>query len=142
MAEPFVFERRARRPGAYLMVGLALLFLLVLIFGIGAHPLIAAVFAALIAPAVRDLWRDTTASLRIDDDRLTWKAGSRSGEVALADIAEVQARTALDLSQRAAILTENGEKHRIPMPCLPGGRQLDEALEARGVRVRRSLFIS
>ena len=124
----------------FVMVGVAVLFLIILIFGIEAHPAVIGLFAVFTAPAIWDLWRDARSSLEISDARMSWTAGSRSGSVDLREIAEVRLRTALDFSQRATVLETSGARHRIPMPCLPPHRQLDTALETRGVPVKRSLF--
>ena len=119
------------------MVGGALAVLLVLIFWLEAHPFIVAAFAVLISPAIWTILANTEATLQIEDDRMSWNVGTRGDEVLLEDIEYVRARTALDLSQRVAVFRHSGPKLHIPGPCLPSGRQLDEALEARGVSVKR-----
>ncbi len=122
------------------MVGVAIVFLLVLVFGIRAHPAIIAIFVVLTAPAVWDVWRDARSWLEVSDTHIAWAMGARTGSMQLDTIAEVRTTTSLDFAQRAIIIDNSGLKHRIPMPCLPRNRQLDEALEARGVLVKRSLF--
>ena len=138
--EPFRFERRARRPFGLYMVGTALLGLGVLIFGIGAHPVVVTIFALVIAPAVWDVLRDAVAWIEIDDRALRWQSGARGAELPLSEIEEVILSTTLDISQRAKVSTVEGTRMRIPPECLPGGRALDAALAARGVTHRRSLF--
>ena len=123
-----------------LMVGVALLFLFVLIFGVGAHPVIIALFAIFTAPAIWDVLRDARSWLEISDQHIAWGVGSRTGSVRLDAIKEVRTKTSLDFAQRATILEASGAKHRIPMPCLPRNRQLDTELEARGVVVKRTFF--
>ncbi len=140
MAEPYRFEKRARRPMGLAMVGVAILFLLVLVFGIRAHPAIVAIFVLLTAPAVWDVWRDAKSWLEVSETHIAWGVGARTGSVPLDAIEEVRTRTSLDFAQRATIVETRGVKHRIPMPCLPGNRHLDTALEARGVLVKRTLF--
>ncbi len=52
------------------MVGIAALFVLILIFGIGAHPAIVAIFVVLTAPAVWDVWRDAKSWLEVSDTHI------------------------------------------------------------------------
>ncbi|MEO0655493.1 MAG: hypothetical protein AAFY77_11570 [Pseudomonadota bacterium] len=134
------FARPSRRPVALAMVGGALAILLVLIFAVNAHPLIVTVFALLIAPAIWDVWRGAEATLRVDDDGIHWTTGARRAEAPWEAIDEVVLATTLDFSQRASLRLSDGGRMRIPPECLPGGRVLDQVLEARGIRHRRSLF--
>ena len=140
MAEPFRFERRARRPFGIAMVAVAVLFLGVLVFALDASPLVVALFALITAPAVWEVLRDSRAWLKVDDTALTWQAGARRGNVALAQIDEVVLSTTFDLAPRARVRLKSGERFRLPMECLPPGRALDAALEARGVSHRRAFF--
>ena len=119
------------------MVGGALVVLLVLLFGIQAHPFIVAVFGVLISPAIWSIIANTEASLTVDDTKMSWQVGARGDSVEFSDIDYVRSRTALDLSQRVAVFRNSGPKLHIPGPCLPTGRMLDDALEARGVTVKR-----
>lgn len=122
------------------MVGAGLVFLGLLIFAVGAHPLIVAIVALLIAPALWDVLRDACATLTVDDTSIGWQTGARTASVPFTAIDEVVLATTLDFSQRASLRLTDGGRVRIPPECLPGGRRLDAALEARGVRNRRSLF--
>ena len=122
------------------MTGIGLVGLAGLIFGIDAHPVVIALFALLLAPAIWDVIRDGRATLAIDTDSVTWKSGARSGMVTIHEIDEAKLATTLDFSQRATLLLKNGQKLRIPSECLPGGRVLDAEMEKRGIRNRRSLF--
>lgn len=140
MAEPFQFARRARRPGALALVATALGFLGFLVFGVVAHPVLIAVYALLISPAIWEIFRNARASLTLDSDAIAWQSGGRGHAVALADVDRVNLRTTLDFSQRATIHLKTGQKLRIPAECLPGGRALDHALDAQGVTNSRSLF--
>ena len=119
------------------MVAFAIVALLVLVFGLQAHPFIVALFGVLITPAIWSIVANTEAELTIDDASISWQVGARGDRVDFDDIDYVRARTALDLSQRVAVFRNSGPKLYVPGPCLPSGRQLDEALEARGVTVKR-----
>lgn len=139
-AEPLSFERRARRPFGLAMVGVALICLVLLIFAIDAHPLIVAIFALITAPAVWDVARDARATLSVDARHLSWNTGHHEITVPLAEIEEAVLSTAFDFSQRGKITLRDGRRVRIPPQCMPRGRSLDAALEARGIIHRRSLF--
>ena len=137
MSESFTHRRTSRNITSYVMVAFAIVALLVLVFGLQAHPFIVALFAVLITPAIWSIVANTEAELTIDDASISWQVGARGNRVDFDDIDYVRARTALDLSQRVAVFRNSGPKLHIPGPCLPSGRQLDEALEARGVTVKR-----
>lgn len=122
------------------MIGVALVGLGALIYGIDAHPLVVTIFALLIAPAVWDVIKGSVATLRVDDTGIEWQSGARARRVAFDEIDTAILSTSLDFSQRATLQLKNGQKQRVPFECLPGGRVLDEAFEARGIPHRRSLF--
>ena len=108
-----------------------------LIFWFDAHPVGIALFAVLISPAIWTIIANTDATLSVTDDAMSWQVGARGDEVALSDIDFVRARTSLDLAQRVVVVRHSGPKLHVPGLCLPPGRQLDDALEARGVTVKR-----
>ncbi len=122
------------------MVGAGLLLLIAFIFVIDGHPLLIAVTALAIAPALYDLIRGTTASLSLNDTRIAWTSGSRHGEVPLDQIDIARLATTLDFSQRATLILKDGTKLRLPPESLPPGRVLDGECERRGISHRRSLF--
>jgi hypothetical protein len=139
MAEPFRFERSARGPRALALIGTALAVVLALVLLGGAWWIVAAL-AVLTLPAVIEAVRDARATLTLDDDALSWSTGRRAQSVPLARIAEIRLATTLDFSQRATVHANTGQSLRIPPECLPGGRALDDALTARAIPHRRSLF--
>jgi hypothetical protein len=139
MAEPLRFERSARGPRALALIGAAMAALLTLIL-LGAAWWITAALALLTLPAVIEAARDARATLTLDDAFLAWSSGRRSQSVPLSRIAEVRLATTLDFSQRATVHLDTGPSLRIPPECLPPGRALDEALTARAIPHRRSLF--
>ena len=140
LADEFRYQRPARRPAGYGMVGVGLALLVAFIFVIDAHPLLIAVTALAIAPALYDLIRGTTATLSLDDTRIAWTTGSRRGEVPLSQIDTARLATTLDFSQRATLILKDGTKLRLPPESLPPGRILDIECEKRGIAHRRSLF--
>ncbi|MEM0946926.1 MAG: hypothetical protein AAGK37_05940 [Pseudomonadota bacterium] len=140
MADEFRYERPARRPAGYAMVGLGLALLLALIFVFDAHPLLIAVTALAVSPALYEIIRGTNATLRVDDNKIAWTSGTRAGEVPLNQIDTARLATTLDFSQRATLILKNGTKLRLPPESLPPGRALDGECEKRGIAHRRSLF--
>lgn len=138
--DPYRFERPARRPGAYALIGAGLAILVVLAFGIDAHPAIVAVAALAVAPAILDVIRGSTATLTLTEREIGWTSGARTARVPLDAIEEVRLATTLDFSQKAVLRLRDGRKVRIPPECLPGGQALDAELERRGVPHSRSLF--
>ena len=137
MPDTFTHRRTSRNATSYTLVGGAIVVLLVMILWLEAHPLIVALFGVLIAPAIWTIMANTEAKLTVTDDAISWQVGARGDEVQLSDIDYMRARTSLDLSQRVAVFRHSGPKLHIPGPCLPSGRQLDEALEARDITVKR-----
>ncbi len=140
MAEPFRFQRRARRPAGLAVVAIALVTLAALIFLVDANPVIVVVVALITAPAAWEVLRDSHSLLHIDDEEISWTSGRRSRRVPLGEIDEVILSTSLDFSQRANLRLSGGPRLRIPPDCLPPGRVLDTEFTARNVAHRRSLF--
>jgi hypothetical protein len=139
MADPLRFERSARGPRALALIGTALAVLTAMIL-LGAAWWITGALALLTLPAVIEAIRDARATLTLDDHALAWSSGRRAQSVPLPRIAEVRLATTLDFSQRATVHADTGETLRIPPECLPPGRALDDALKARAIPHRRSLF--
>lgn len=140
MPETYRIERRARRPASLLATLGAFVLAGGLWFYLSAHILIVGGLVLLAIPALRDIVVNDSATLEIGPDMLAWRVGRRAETVSLSDIDHVKARTALDFSQRATVVGKDGRKLRIPGPCMPPGRRLDNELAARGVAVHRTLF--
>jgi len=119
----------------------AVIALLVLIFGLDAHPLIIAFFSVVISPAIWDVIANNRAEFHLSDEGIRWQVGKRSNNARLDEIDLVKARTAFDFSQRVSIRMRDGSRRAIPPPCIPPGRVLDGELGERGVRVERVIFI-
>ena len=141
MSDSFSFSRSGRQWSAIAYTSFAIVGLLVLIFGLEAHPLISAFFAVIVTPAVWDVVSNNRAELSISGEDIRWQVGKRANSARLDEIDRVKARTAFDFSQRVSIRLHDGKRRAIPPPCVPPGRVLDTELEARGVWVERTLFI-
>jgi hypothetical protein len=139
MADPLRFERSARGPRALALIATSAATMLALIL-LDAAWWITAALALLTLPAIIEAIRDARATLTLDDHALSWSSGRRAQSVPLPRIAEVRLATTLDFSQRATVHADTGERLRIPPECLPPGRVLDDALKARAIPHRRSLF--
>lgn len=138
--EPLVHEYSARAPRNLIIVGVALVLLGLLVYVFEASWWIIFICALIALPAVIDLALDRKAHLRLDDTHLSWESGARSGSIAITDIADAKLRTAMDVSQRATLLLHDGNRVKLPIECIPKGRTLDDAFEARGIPFRRALF--
>ncbi|QMU59607.1 MAG: hypothetical protein GKR98_16320 [Boseongicola sp.] len=137
MAEVFHHKRGSREPVDITMTALSVLALILLIFFMNLHPIVAAVFAVLISPAVWGVIANTQAEMTIDETQISWKIGQRGASVTIDDIDMVKARTGLDLSQRVTIFRHSGPRLYVPAACIPSGRIFDEELQTRGVKVQR-----
>ena len=138
--EPYHFARPARRPGAFVIVGVAIGLIVLFIYVIDAHYLIVTITALAVAPAIWDIWKGAVTTLSITGEAIAWESGPRTGSVPLDEIDRAVLATTLDFSQRATLHLRNGQRVRIPPECLPGGRILDAQFEQRGISHRRSLF--
>ncbi|THH39029.1 hypothetical protein E4Z66_05585 [Aliishimia ponticola] len=103
-------------------------------------PWIGAVLLAFTLPALWDLWRGTTAGLRLDDSGLHWHSGRRAGHAALDEIAHMRLVTRLDLSVRAAIVLTSGRKLRLPAEATPPAQDFEAALTTWGITAQRHHF--
>ena len=141
MSENFIFSRSGRQWSSIIYTSLAVIGLIVLIFGLNAHPLIAAFFAVIVTPAVWDVIANNRAEMEITKSNIRWQVGKRANSAQLDEIDRVKARTGLDFSQRITISMHDGSRRSIPPACIPPGRVLDAELKARGVWVDRTIFL-
>ena len=140
MTQEFRFQRSARQPKSMAITGAALVALIGAVLVLHIHPVIAAIFALLLLPALWDIASNTRSELTLDTDTLSWRMGGRGDTFQLGEIERVNNKLSLDFSQKAVILMKTGARHRIPPPCVPPDGSLDAALSARDVAVERSLF--
>jgi len=99
-----------------------------------------ATLALLTLPALWDLWRDPSTGLRLDDTRLEWHSGRRSGTLDLSEIDHMRFDTRWDFSVRVTAMLDNNKRVRLPYEALPPHRALEAAFSARGLRVERHHF--
>jgi hypothetical protein len=140
MADPFFFERDSRRPASLAIVGLGIAVLLGLILVIPTHPMIVTVFALVLAPAIWEVIKGRTHWLKLDSGAISWSIGGVETRVPWSEVEEVRVRTALDMSQRATLHLKSSDRLKVPMPCVPPGRRLENELKARDVPVTRVFF--
>ncbi len=140
MSDEFRFTRSGRQPRSLIFTGLAVAALLHAVLALQIHPVIAAIFGALLLPAIWDIAKDTRSEITVTDSALSWRMGGRGETFELHEIQRVKTRLSLDFSQKAQVLTKDGKSHRIPPPCVPPDGSLDDALKERDVEVERTLF--
>ncbi len=140
MAADFVFSRAARTPR--LMAVLAAIYATL----IGAVLLLDAALwlmgglALLTLPALRDLYANSSAGVRLSDTRLLWYSGQRQGELALSEIDHMRLDTRWDFSVRVSAVLLNGKRVYLPFESVPPHRAFEEQLRARGLTVKRNHF--
>ncbi|MFV1600638.1 MULTISPECIES: hypothetical protein [unclassified Phaeobacter] len=134
------YSRAARSPRLLLALGL---------WGAGIAALSLALSVALwislllilpMLPGLWELWRNPTASLKLDATRLCWRNASGAVDLPINRISHVTLDRRWDFSHRATIHTEAGKRLRIPPDCLPPHQILEQALTAAGLPVRRHHF--
>jgi hypothetical protein len=137
---PFVHEARGRSYRAALTVAAVWAVLLACWVMLDAAGWLMLLIGAFTLPALHDLWRNPSSGVRLDDTILRWHSGTRGAEVALAGVDHVRLDTRLDFSVRATVVPCDGPRLRLPFESTPPHRAFETALEARGVKVRRTHF--
>ncbi|WP_411234251.1 hypothetical protein [Marivita sp. S0852] len=130
----------ARRPKALMIIGLVWIGLFLLWAALDAAWWIVAPLALFSLPAIFEAWRNDTAGLRLDHDRLEWYSPRHSGGVDLQDIDHVRFDTRLDFAINARLHLVTGAVIRLPIEALPPYPQFCAALERAGVRHERHHF--
>lgn len=140
MAGDLVFERRGRSRG--MIIALAVIYAVL----IGLWVLVDAAWWLILLlvlptlPALADLLRDTRAGLRLSQDRLEWQTGKRRGSLWLSEIDHMCFDTRWDFSVRVTARLHGNKQVRLPYESLPPHRNLEAALQARGILVKRRHF--
>ncbi|WP_121061834.1 hypothetical protein [Chachezhania antarctica] len=141
MTEPFTFERSGRSSAAMLSVAAAMMILILLRIVFVAAWWLLAILLIPVLPAIRDLIVDAPASLSLDDERLIWTTGNRTGMLELAEIDHMRFDRRWDFSVRVtAVLKAHEKRVHLPEECLPRRDVLAQAFEARGMEIRRNPF--
>lgn len=140
--DPGVFRhaRDARSGPTATLVALWIGALLLLRVLVAASPWVLALLALPVLPALWELWRNPTAWLELDANRLRWQAPRSQGDIALAEIDHVVLLTRWDFSIRATVHSRLGTHHRLPPEVTPRAQALEKALTERGLRVVRQHF--
>lgn len=140
MGAPLTFTRRGRdRRVLAVVIGIYGVLLAAIILVDAAWWLMAAL-ALLTLPALWDLWRDPSAGIRLDDTRLDWHSGRRSGTLELREIDHMRFDTRLDFSVRVTAVLKNDKRIRLPYEALPPHRAFEAGFDARGIAVKRHHF--
>ena len=137
---PLVYERPARtgfQAAVLLAVWGAILWLW---HAVDAAPIVVAGLLLLTAPAAVDFATGRRAGLRLDDRMLRWHSGRQQAEIALARIEMVRFERRLDMTMRVRIITDTGQKLKIPQDAQPPHERLEAALNGLSVRCERHPF--
>ena len=141
MNEAYTFSRSGRSSAAMFAVAGALALLILLRIAFEAAWWLLVLLMIPLLPAIRDLIVDSPAGLTLDDERLIWTTGKRTGMLELAELDHVRFDRRFDFSVRVTAVLKAGDKRvRLPEECLPRRDALARALDARGIEIRRNPF--
>lgn len=138
--EVFRFSRQGRSNRAAVALGCVYAVLALGILRFDAAWWIVALVALFTLPAAWDFWRNPSAGLELDTQRLSWHTGNRKGQLDLAEIDHMRFDTRWDLSVRVAAVLPNKKRVRLPYESLPKPRVLEQEFQARDITVKRHHF--
>ncbi len=136
---PLSYYRSARTRTAYIALGASIL----LWFALGAvqtHWVILALFIIPPSLVAWDLMKNDTAHFHMDDTHLTYGIGREEDRVAFDQIEILRLNRRLDFSWRVTMRLKDGNRLRLPPPCVPPMDEFERALEERDIAVDRILF--
>lgn len=139
MLSPLIHTRPARSTAAVVALAVAIAVWFAL-GAIQAHWLVLAIFAIPPALLAWDLLKNDTAQFHLSDTDLRFGIGPDQTTLPLAQIEVVRLNRRLDFSWRVTLRLTDGQRARIPPPCLPPMAQLETALAARQIRTESVLF--
>jgi hypothetical protein len=137
----FSFSRESRSPKAIAGVTRSLAVVPGLWQGVDMAGWITLLLLLPALPALYDLGRNPRAGLTLNAASLAWFSGNRSVQIGLGEIDKVRMDTRWDFSVRVTILPLSGRKLVIPHEALPPHRELEDRLQANGVKVERHHFL-
>lgn len=137
---PYQFRRKGRSWSSVIAVLLVWGLLLIGWTRFDAAPVLLAAIFLLTIPAVWDVYAARMAGVDLTSDNLTWFSGNRHATVSLTEIDHVRLVTRLDLTVRAAVVLNSGQKLRIPAEATPPRDSFEAALSAAGLHHQRHHF--
>ena len=140
MPEPFIFSRKGRRPRTLAVLIAIYAVLIAAVILVDASGWLMGGLALLTLPALRDLYLNPSAGVRLEDAQLDWHSGRRHGSLSLAEIERMRFDTRWDFSVRVTAMLRSGKRVRLPDESLPPHRTFEAAFEARGIPVERQHF--
>jgi len=140
MAKEFEFTRHGRSPRTVAILIVIYGLLLSAVCLIDAAWWIMFGLALLTLPALWDLYRNPSAGVRLNDDRLNWHSGRRIGELELIEIDHMRFDTRWDFSVRVSAVLNAKKRVHLPFETVPPHREFEAALQARGIEVKRNHF--
>lgn len=140
MPKDLVFERRARSRRLVLVLAAIYGVLVALVVMVDAAWWLMALLALPTVPALFDILKDTSAGVRLSQDRLEWYTGKRQGALELSEIEHMRFDTRWDFSVRVTAFLIGNKQVRLPYEAMPPHRTFEAALEGCGVTVKRRHF--
>ncbi len=136
---PLSHHHAARTGRVAVVLASVWLVLLVLWSELDAAPWVIALLFLPTLPAAYEFATNKQAWFELTDTSMRWQTGKRQGDIALNKIEAVRLKTRLDLSVRVQVLA-GGTRILVPQECVPPHRDLETALQARGIPVTRHHF--
>ncbi|APG46386.1 hypothetical protein [Phaeobacter porticola] len=97
-------------------------------------------FGLPLLPGLWELWRNPTALLELDAQRLSWRNATSAADIPLEQISHIRLDKRWDFSHRTTVHTRLGKRLCIPPDCQPPHRPFEQALAQAGLRVERHHF--
>lgn len=138
--DDFTFHRQARSPRLAVLLAGIWAVLLYFYLALDAALWIVGILGLCTLPALADLIRNPSSGLTLSDAALSWHSGRRHADLALEEIDHMRLDTRLDFSVRATAVLCSGRKIRLPFEATPPHQAFEKALEARGIKTRRTHF--
>ena len=139
MAEALIVRNQGRTLRTFGALALAAA-LLGGLYSIGTMTWILVFLSLFAIPALVDLLLNPVSTFEMTDDTMRWICPTQSGELTLDRIRQVRLDTRLDVSVRVTVMLVDGSKLRLPQDVLPAHKTLEEAFQARGIKVERHHF--
>jgi hypothetical protein len=140
MAAVLEFTRQGRSGRVMIVLAAVYVLLGMAVLTIDAAWWLMAALALPTLPALRDIYINPSAGVRLDPKGLEWHSGRRRGRLELAEIDHMRFDTRWDFSVRVAAVLHDSKRVYLPFESLPPHRAFEAALETVGVRVQRHHF--
>ncbi len=140
MNATFSYAAEGRSARTIVVVILVWLGILILWWGVDAHPVVVAFLSLFTLPACWDIVTNPKSGLELTERKLSWFTGKRHAEVELTEVDHVQMNTRLDFSVKVTLVLRTGIKLGLPFESTPPSEPFEKALVDYGLKVRRTHF--